>query len=137
MMKQDKDLVNDKNAQSSEYFVNSVTRTSSKKEEQLLVSTLNSILHPESQETFDNLLNGIACHYERLGRGYPSPHASDKCTLEYTYMQLRRLFKTELIQALKELKEEAIYGHLAVPDCTDFVPISVIDQKIKALEGEK
>ncbi len=137
MMKQDKDLVNDKNAQSSEYFVNSVTRTSSKKEEQLLVSTLNSILHPESQETFDNLLNGIACHYERLGRGYPSPHASDKCTLEYTYMQLRRLFKTELIQALKELKEEKIGKTIYNGEPHWYVPLSAIDKKIKELEGER
>lgn len=52
-------------------------------------------------------------------------------------VHVRELVDYEITQALKELKEEAVYGHLAVPDCTEFVPVSAIDQKIKALEGEK
>ena len=85
-----------------------MTPTISKKEYLCLADTLMGVLHPETQETFDNLLNGIACHYERLGKGVTTPHAADKYTLEYTYRQLRSLFNSELTQALKELKEEVI-----------------------------
>ena len=67
-----------------------------------LLNTLGGILHPERQESYDNLLNGIACHYERLGKGITTAHAAEKYTLEYVHGQLQALIHQQRAEAWKE-----------------------------------
>lgn len=73
------------------------------------IETLNNILHPEHQESFDNLINGLACHYERIGKGWAgeSAHASDKYTLEYVAKQLLSLMEIREAQATPNTAIEA------------------------------
>jgi hypothetical protein len=66
------------------------------------IDTLYGILHPERQESFDNLVNGLACHYERLGKKATGVHAADKYTLEYVAGQLESLMQAREAQASKQ-----------------------------------
>jgi hypothetical protein len=63
------------------------------------LDTFYGVLHPERQESFDNLVNGLACHYERLGKGVTGSHAADKYTLEYAAKQLESLMAAHIAQA--------------------------------------
>ena len=77
--------------------------TNKASEDELLRRTMYGVLHPEAQESFDNLVNGLACHYERLGKSITTAHAADKYTLEYVYDQLRSLIRTEKLKLLDEV----------------------------------
>ena len=77
-------------------------------EDELLRLTMYSVLYPEAQEPLDNLVNGLACHYERLGKSIATAHAADKYTLEYVYDQLRSLIRTEKLKLLAEVRERVV-----------------------------
>jgi hypothetical protein len=70
--------------------------------------TLYGILHPEAQESFDNLVNGIACHYERVGKGITASHPADKYTLEYVHDQLRALIAKSQVEILERVERDVI-----------------------------
>jgi hypothetical protein len=77
------------------------------------LDTLYGILHLERQESFDNLINGLACHYERLGKGATGAHAADKYTLEYVAAQLTSLRAAEQERAAKQARDRILDDFMA------------------------
>jgi hypothetical protein len=47
--------------------------------------------------------------------------------------QIMSLITSDKQRLLIELIEHKIYGHLAVPGCTEFVPVSAIQNKLEGL----
>ena len=107
------------------------------KQDELLASTLNSTLHPETQETFDNLVNGLACHYERLGKGITDSHAADKYTLEYVYTQLRRLIKQHREAYALEENKNGFFAACGVCGVEDLEKVEQYYQMYRAKLREK
>ena len=107
------------------------TDTNQASEDELLRCTMYGVLHPEAQESFDNLVNGLACHYERLGKSIAIAHAADKYTLEYVYDQLRSLIRTEKLKLLAEVRERSQEVYTPV-----FRVDAVLISEINKLEAE-
>lgn len=103
-----------------------ITDTNQASEDELLRCTMYGVLCPEAQESFDNLVNGLACHYERLGKSIATAHAADKYTLEYVYDQLRSLIRTEKIKLLAEVRERAIPNPTTPAGDNEFVPLETL-----------
>lgn len=101
-----------------------------------LDKTLYGMLHPEKQESFDNLLNGIACHYERLGKGITTPHAADKYTLEYVYFQLQSLIEHYALKKQIEDWKKACRDNWQCPIPEQYA-LDHLKELNKQLEGGK
>ena len=53
------------------------------------------------------------------------------CDIKNTIIQQEA--NRQKLELLDELEVQSIYGHLAVPDCTHFIPLSAIEQVRKEL----